>query len=408
MRIDAPLARAARIARFSFGGVYALGHEIVALCAVPLLALARWLRRPRRRPSIAPPLFLTIEVEPDLHEGQYPLITAQLQSTAHDEPTPSSKLLDLRARAVTLELFAYLTATWQATSDDVPRLAVLLDYEPWALLRIDVERLLRPLADRGMRVHVFYAQQEQDAARWFADGVVRHSNLRGLIAWLRLEWRRHPPSSWSKILDATSLLMQACAEYEDVSDLIIELVDIAFSFEGAAAADHANRHARAAVRWAGTTPSAARCRALRSLALTQLRLADPRAALLYLDTAVRDAIVIGDRVEEVRALVELAGHSLRSNNLPRAENQLRRAHDLLPPDAPDALRATVHRRLADVRNQQGLNDEETEHHATAALKLDHEGSDLALHDYALIGRVQASRQRRIRRPIAEAADRDNR
>jgi hypothetical protein len=281
----------------------------------------------------------------------------------------------------------------------------LLDYEPWALLRIDAERLLRPLAARGVQVHVFYAQQEQDAAGWFADGVVRHRDLRGLITWLRREWRRHPPADWSRVLDATVLLVQSAAEYEEVPDLIGELVDLALSFEGATAAEHAHRHARSALHWTGTAPSAARCRALRSIATTQLRLADPRVAVMYLDVAIRDAIVIGDRIEEVRALTELAGHHVRANNLARAENHLRRAYDLLPPDAPADLRAMIHRGLADARNQQGQNDQETEHHATAALQLDDEGSDLAGRDDALLKRIQASRGYQ---PAAAAAERDSR
>jgi hypothetical protein len=401
MRIDASLAR---VARFSFCG---LGRELAAACAAPLLAFVRWFKRPEHRPSIAPPLFRTIEVEPDLHPGQYPLIAARLRWTTHHEPTPICALLDLRARPVQLELFQYLATTWRVAAGQVPRLGVLLDYEPWALLRIDAERSLRPLAALGVQVHVFYAQQEQDAAGWFADGVVRHRDLRGLITWLRWEWRRHPPADWSRVLDATVLLVQSVAEYDEVPDLIGELVDLALSFEGATAAEHALRHARSALHWTGTAPSAARCRALRSIATTQLRLGDPRVAILYLGVAIRDAIMIGDQIEEIRALTELACHHVRANNLPRAENQLRRAYHLLPVDAPAALRATVHRNLADARNQQGLNDEETEHHAAAALRLDDEDSDLALRDYALLVRIRASRGNDFAEPVAEAAEGDN-
>jgi hypothetical protein len=117
---------------------------------------------------------------------------------------------------------------------------------------------------------------------------------------------------------------------------------------------------------------------------------------VYLDAAIRDAIVIGVRVEEASALCELAAHALHSHNLVRAENQLRRAYELLSPEdaATAALRATVHRHLAEARHQQGLNDEETEFHAAAALKLDDQDARLALRDYALLERIRASRGRR--------------
>jgi hypothetical protein len=397
MRIGAQLAR---VARNILRGVRQLGLELGS--PVPLMLVLGWLRRPRRRTQVAPPLFRRIEVEPDFHEGHYPLIVARLRSTAHNEPTASGTLLDLRARVVQLDLFEYLATTWQAAPGDVPRLGVVLDYELWALLRIGAERLLRPVADR--HVHVFYAQQEQEIPEWFAHGKILHSNLRGVIAWLRQEWQQQPPAYWSKVLDATTLLIQSEAAYDEVPDLIVELVDIALSFEDAAAADHASRYARAALHWAGTVPSPARCRALRSLAMTQLRIGDARAALLYLNTAIRDALMIGDRVEEVRALTELAGYSVRDNNLARAENQLRRAYELLTPEAPAALRATVCRGLADVRNQQGLNDDETERHAVAALLLDDEDSDLADQDYALLARIWENGDDRSTAEAAEAAD----
>lgn len=394
----------ARLARVVLHDVLELGLELVSL--LPLVLVLRWLRCPRRRSLVAAPRFRRIDVEPDLHQGQYPLIAARCQSIADQEPAPSGALLDLRARPVQAKLFEYLAATWRATPGDVPRLGVLLDYEPWALLRIDVERLLRPLDAQGVQVHVFYAQQEQDAVSWFEDGVVRHSELRGLIAWIRREWQRQAPADWSRVLDATAVLMQSVAEYEAVPDLIIELVDIALSFEGATAAEQGHRHARAALHWTGTVPSAARCRALRSLAMTQLRLPDPRVAVLYLDAAFRDAIIIGDRAEQIRALAELAGCALRGNNLARAENHFRTACDLSTPDVPADLRARVHRGLADARNQQGLNDEETEHHAATALQLDDEDSDLAGHDDALLKRVQASRDDQSATAAAEVAERN--
>lgn len=391
MRVDAPLARVVRV---SLRGVQALGLEIGPMFAAPLVALLRWLWRPWPRPQVSPPLFRVIEVEPDFDIDTYSWVSTELQARSHGDPAPSNKLLDLRGRSVTLELFRYLAASWRAAPCDVARLGILLDYEPWALLRTAAERALRPLTDRGLLVHVFYSMQEEDLPRWFAHGEVRHSRLPDVIAWLRLDWQRQPSPSWSKVLDATTVLVQSAAECDEVPALLVALADIALSFQNNAAAEQASKHARAALHWAGTTPSTTRCRALRCFAIAQLRIGDTRNALVYLDAAIRDALLVGDRIEEASTLAELGGHFLRSKNLARAERQLRRAYVLLSVDAPATLRARIHHDLAETLHQHGLNNDEAEHHAAAALAIHDKGAQGAAECASLLDRIRARRRDR--------------
>jgi hypothetical protein len=70
-----------------------------------------------------------VEVQPDFGERLYPTVFDLLQLG------PRCKVLDLRAaRALRIDLFERLAAAWQVPPGTVPKLAIVLGYESWAVL----------------------------------------------------------------------------------------------------------------------------------------------------------------------------------------------------------------------------------------------------------------------------------
>jgi len=326
-----------------------------------------------------------VRAEPELGEGFDATVLARLQLG------PRSKLLDLRAaRLVKVGLFERLASAWQAPRGTVARLGVLLDYERWIILRNVAARRLQPIVDRGVDVGIFYAQQADSLNDWFSRGEVCRDRPRDVIDWLRTHWR--PGAVWPSVLNRTASLVQESAEVDAVPGMLLELAAIARSFPGTEGAQQAAKHAGAALAWIGDQPSRARCRALRATASATLALGQTETGLALLETAIRNATVLRDPIEEASALAEIGFHMLQRGYHARAETRFRAALALLSDDDPGYLRATLHHDLALALVEQGAAPDEAELHVTVALKLrESPRSQLASEDIALIARIRAQR-----------------
>jgi len=361
---------------------------------------------PSRAASLSarlPPEVECIEVPRDFGDPLYAAVFQRLQLG------PRSKVLDLRAaHKLKLDLFGRLASAWRAPPGTVPKLAVVLGYESWAVLHPVAARWLRPLVDQGVRVELFYPQQVDRLAIWFACERVYH-NVPAIVAWLRTEWRgaatvpllatasaKAPADKaiavWPAVLRATAKLVETHAAVEQVPELLLELSALARSFGAAESSDEAIRHVHAALHWIGDAPSAAKCRALRALALLRAARGEADDALQSLDTAVTIATVIGDRVEGASALGEIGLHAMRARQVARAERRFRRAVALLTDEDPPYLRAMLHHQLARALHEQGKDGDEAAQHASAALALRWDpGSRLASDDRALLAAIEAGR-----------------
>jgi tetratricopeptide (TPR) repeat protein len=326
-----------------------------------------------------------IQVEVEFSEPQYAALLDLLQRG------PRSKVLDLRpARALKLGLFRRLADDWTAPGGTVSHVGIVLGFEQWTVLHNVAARRLHPLADRGVAVELFYPQQIDSLPGWFTGRGVRHDHLPEVIAWLRTEWR--PGPIWPAVLRATQSVIQTSAELAAVPDMLLELAAIARSFpapEGPAQAAH---HARAALSWIGDELSPTRCRALRALAAAILPLGETEAGLALLQTAITNAAMLRDPIEEASALADLGFHALRRGHSARAEARFRAALELLSAADPAYLRAMLHHDLALALHLQGKDADEAEYHATTALRLRwDQGSQIAREDRALIALICARR-----------------
>jgi len=311
---------------------------------------------------LAVPEVECVAVGPEFNERLYPTVCALLQLGRR------SKLLDLRsASAIKLDLFDRLASAWTAPPGTVLRLGILLGFEAWAVLRDAAARRLKPILDEGVAVELFYDQQFLSLPSWFSHGLVHHDHLSTVLEWLRTRWRA--TAIWPEVLGTAAMLVHAHAPAEDVPDFLIEIAAIALSFGGLEAAEQAAGYARGVLTRVGDTPSAARCRALRSLATATMAKGDIDAALAHLETAVTTAMVMKDPVEEASALHQIGVHALQGQHFARAEDRFHRAINVLSAVESPTLLATLHHDLAMALAAQGKHGEEAEHHASVALEL---------------------------------------
>ncbi len=325
-----------------------------------------------------------VAVGPDFRPPQYAAMFARLQHP------PGSKVFDLRtATVIEMELFEQLGHAWRAPTGTVPRLAILVRYENWVALRHVAACKLRPtLTGAGVELELFYGQQLGSLAAWFTEGRVYHDHLPEVLEWLRTQWRRS--TTWPLVLSTTEMLIHATAAVDAAPDMLIQLSAIALSFDGPDAVVLGAQHASAALAWVGTAPSAARCRALRAVAIARIHQGNPGEALALLDTAYKQAAAIRDRVEQARALAEIGFQALRGGDFAYAETRFRRAIVLVSATDAPYLRAALHHSLADALHQQGKNPSEAERHAALALSLRwNQESRLAQDDRTLLSRIRA-------------------
>ena len=344
-----------------------------------------------------------VEVRSDFGERLYSAVFELLQLG------PRCKVLDLRAaRVLRIDLFERLAAAWRVSPASIPKLAIVLGYESWAVLHKVARRQLQPLIDRGIAVELFYAQQVERLSIWFAQDRIDH-NVAAIVAWLRTEWHgtataSPPPAAtpkvradevvavWPEVLRATARLVQKYAPVEDVPELLLELAALARSFGDPDGTAEEIKHLHATLHWIGDAPSSAKCRALRALARPYFSRGDAAEAIQLLESAATIATVIGDRIERASALAEIGAHALRMGHFARAERRFRRAVALTADHDPPYLRATLHHHLARALHEQGQDGDEAAHHARAALTLRRDpASQLAIADQALLAAIAARR-----------------
>jgi hypothetical protein len=305
---------------------------------------------------------------------------------------PKSKLLDLRraeGKSLSVAWFERLAAGWHAPGAAVPRLGIVLDLERWALWETVILRVLRPVADHGVEVRVFYAQQVHQLRAWFVGGEVRH-NLDGVLSWIRDEWPAlrasgvspaiGPPRAaplgrtgagceepWALVLRRIARLVDDHANVEHVPHVRLELARIAQTFSEPAGTAEALHHLSAALYWLGDAPSQLKCRVLRAQAAAKVERDEVADALRRLDQATVIALNIHDPHEAMLALVDGGRYALRWKMYARAERRLRRALEIATPEHSAELRADVQHLLARVLFEQDRVDEAALRYAKTAL-----------------------------------------
>lgn len=326
--------------------------------------------------------FLPVPVRPWYCPKLHPEVLSQLQ-------TPSmAKLLDLtHAQTVDEETFANLAAAWTAPATATPRLGILVSFERWATLREVALAALQPLAERGIRLQIFYEQQawggQLDA--WFRHDQIVH-NLPAAIAKLGRCWA--PSANWPTVLDELAGLVRAYSRTADMPALLTEIAEVALSCGGE---DRAAVLAHEALYYLQETPGATTSKALRVLGAAQMAQGRTETAQELLDRASAMAAEAKAPAIEASALCQNGLISLNHGDYVNAELRFRRAVELLAPN-PDLL-AVAHHHLALALMFQGSR--EAEHHAQTALALRGDrDSHLAEADRILLARLRPTTDRR--------------
>ncbi len=334
------------------------------------------------RPSRSAP-FTTVRVAPEFSPRDYPATFAALQA-----PT-GSKLLDLvPARLLCADLFDELAGAWAAGRETVPRLAILLSFERWVMLREAALAQLQPLAARGVRVELFYAEQSSAGYldEWFTRGLITHDVLAVVVALSK----RHPSAANRKaVIDALAWLARAHAPAHDLPALLTEIAALSMTCGGAVEAEALTREA---LRYVPELPSAMRGQLLRELGAALLCQGKTEAAMEFFDQAFTMAMNAGAPDIGASALYHSGLCALLRGDYPAAERQLRHAIDLLPrPSRRPHLLAQAHSSLAVALMHQGLPD--AEHHAQTALALRSDpNSQQAVEDRRLLAKLRAPRR----------------
>jgi tetratricopeptide (TPR) repeat protein len=321
-------------------------------------------------------------VTPQFGPRDYPTTFAALQ-----EPS-AGKLLDLvPVRLLCADIFEDLAAAWTAGPDAVPRLGILLSFERWVMLRPIVANALEPLAARGVRVEVFYAEQAAAGylGGWFAHGQVVH-NVPGAIATLAAHW--HPSESWPLVINTLCRLARAHTSAPELPGLLTQLAALALSCGGAV---EAATLAREALYYLPETPSATRCQALRELGTALICQEQTSAGLALLDQAFTMAAQVKAPDVGASALCHSGLCSLNHGDYAGAERRFRHAIALLSNAVrrPHLL-ALAHHSLAVALMRQG--SPEAEHHARTALALRPDpDSHLAEEDRLLLAKLRELR-----------------
>lgn len=320
--------------------------------------------------------FLPVPVRPWFSPKLHPEVLSQLQAPS------MPKLLDLtHAQTVDAEMFANLAASWIAPATATPRLGVLVSFERWVTLRDTALAALQPLADRGIRLQMFYEQQawggQLDA--WFRHGAIVH-NLPAAIAKLGRRWE--PLANWPTVIDTIARLVRAHSPAIEIPVLLTEVAEIALSCGGD---DRAAMLAHEALFYLGEAHGATASKALRVLGTAHMAQGRAETAMKLLDRAIAMAAEAKAPALEASALCQSGLISLNHGDYVKAERWFRRAIDLLAP-SPQLL-AVAHHHLALALMFQGSR--EAEHHAQTALTLRGDpDSHLAEADRILLARLR--------------------
>jgi tetratricopeptide (TPR) repeat protein len=322
------------------------------------------------------PTFSTIRVVPAFGPRDYAAIFAALQ-----EPT-GSKLLDLvPARLLCADLFEDLARAWSAGCETVPRLGILVSFERWMLRDVALVQL-HPLAARGVRVDVLYAEQAAagylDA--WFAHGQVVH-NVPAAIATLAAHWQ--PSEGWPLVVDTLCRLARSHTGAAELPVLVTQLAALALSCGDA---ERAATLAREALYYLPETPSATRCQALRELGTAVICQGQTAVGLAFLDQA--SALAAQAKAPDIgaSALCHSGLCALNHGDYRGAERRFRDAIELLANGRRRHLLALAHHSLAVALLHQGHPAAEQHARTALALRTDPD-SHLAEQDRMLLAKV---------------------
>lgn len=226
-----------------------------------------------------------------------------------------------------LERCTAIASTWpseRVTSTPHTRLAILVKFEHWVLMRSLLASELALLATKGVQAVLCYEEQSWDA--WFLRGQIVHDvarvlpTLRGLV---ERQSNPVPPSHWR-------LLLTTAASFLDGSQpgALCELARIALD---CGANQEALDFANEAAEWANQR-SVLECRALRLLGVAMMRQGLGSGAHAIED-AFNLALDIGATTEAAEALQELERQRLATGT---------HVADVLPTEHLDSTTARDH------------------------------------------------------------------
>lgn len=145
------------------------------------------------------------------------------------QAAPGAKVLDLSAaRRLSLELFDRLASAWVVPCDRVGKLAIVVSFEHWVLLRASAVEALRPIAALGTAVELFYEEQAWGGQirTWLTTGAFVH-NVGAAIATLTMNWR--PSPSWPLVIDALTHLVRISLGADAIPIQLVEIAGLALS-----------------------------------------------------------------------------------------------------------------------------------------------------------------------------------
>jgi len=339
----------------------------------------------RMRGARGAPRFSTVRVGPEFSPRDYPAIFAALQAP------DGSKLLDLvPARLLCADLFEDLAAAWTVGRETVPRLGILVSFERWVMLRDAALTQLQPLAARGIRCDVHYAEQAAAGylAAWFAHGQVVH-NVPAAIATLAAHW--YPAPSWALVIDTLCRLARAHTSAAELPALVTQLAALALSCGDAV---RAATLAREALFYLPETPSVTRCQALRELGTALICQGQTVAGQAILDQAFTMAAQAKAPDIGASALCHSGLCALNHGDYADAERRFGGAIALLSTGhLRRHLLALAHHSLAVALLHQGHPDAEAHARTALALRPDPD-SHLAEQDRMLLAELREPRGER--------------
>jgi hypothetical protein len=301
-----------------------------------------------------------------------PMFGAHAFSRAfHAMQTTGVKILDVTAAsadAVGVDFFEELARAWCAPVGCVPRVAVVLPFDRWTLLRETVAPCSVALARMGTELVLFYQEQGSLAlAQWLTDGGIRHDVERAVRSLLHDSWT--PRAAWPQVVAAAADLVRREAPPEHIPRLLACLSAIAL---GCGDPQIAEPLAHDALVRAGAKSSAPRALALRTLGSIRIAQGRGEEGIHVLELAVETAERCHDRVALAAALCHLGVYKLAADDNCAAENCFRRAieigeHGRLDSDIP----GVAHHGLAMALLRRGLDQSAAIHAAKArAARLD--------------------------------------
>ncbi|MGH2907020.1 MAG: tetratricopeptide repeat protein [Solirubrobacterales bacterium] len=238
-------------------------------------------------------------------------------------------VLDLTmAQSAPFEHCKVIATSWPSgPSPPTPhtRLAILVRFEHWALLRPLLTTELALLATKGVEAVVCY--EELRWQEWFLTGEIVHDvervlhTLRALVERPRNEGTDPLPLSHWKIVLATAASLLDGSSPEALCELTRIALDCGANAE---ALEFANEAGRVADKG-----SVLECRALRLLGMAMMRQGLASGAQAVED-ALNLAVAMGAKLEAAEALNELGLHDLQRGKRHAAEFRLQAAVALCP------------------------------------------------------------------------------